>query len=73
MIFPSDHIPVGNVLIQDAKILVEMQEKLNSMIHVFEDIMSSSLNDKGYTKLIEMDIDPNLPPVASKPDTPPLK
>ena len=37
--------------------------------------MSSSSNDIGYTKLIKMDIetDPNLPPVASLPYTAPLQ
>ena len=64
MIFPGDHTPIRKVLLQDAKILSETQEKLNGLIHAFKDIMSSSSNDIGYTKLIEMDIetDPNLPP-----------
>ena len=37
--------------------------------------MSSLSNDAGYTKLIQIDIqtDPNLPPIASKPYTLPLK
>ena len=50
-----------------------MQEKLNSLIHAFEDIMSSSSNDIGYTKFIEMDIetDPKLSSFASKSYTPP--
>ena len=67
MIFQGGHTPVRKVLLQDGKILVEMQEKLNSLIHTFEDIMSSSSNDIHYTKLIEIDIetDHNLPPVAS--------
>ena len=45
------------------------------VIHNFEDSMSSSSNDIGQSKLIEMDIetDPNLLPVASKPCTLPLK
>ena len=61
--------PVRKVLIQDAKISVEMQEKLQSLIHTSEDNMSSLLNENGYTKLIEMNMepDPNLPPIASKP------
>ena len=75
MIFPCDHIPVRKVLLKDAKISVETQEKLNGLIHALEDIMSSSSNDIGYTKLIDMDIetDPNLPSVASKPYTLPPK
>ena len=36
----------------DAKISVENQEKMNSLMYVFEDIMSSSSNDIGHTKLI---------------------
>ena len=54
---------------QDTKLLVEMQGKLNGLIPVFEGIISSSPNDKDYTKLEEMDIGtyPNLPPVVSKP------
>ena len=48
---------------------------MNGLIHAFVDIMSSSSNDIGYTRLIEIDIetDPNLPPLASKPYTLPLK
>ena len=42
MIFPGDYTPVRKVLLQGAKILVEMQEQLNGLIHAFEDIMSSS-------------------------------
>ena len=44
-------------------------------MHAFEEIMSSSSNDIGYSHLIEMDIetDPNLPPIASKPYMLPLK
>ena len=51
--------------------MVETEEKLSGPIHALEDIISSSSNDIGYTKLIEMDIetDPNLPPIASKPYT----
>ena len=61
------------MLLQDAKILVDI-ERLNGLLHAFEDIMFSSSNDTGYTKLIDMDIetDPNLPPIASKPYSPPL-
>ena len=42
--------------------------------NAFEDIVSSSLNNIGYTILIEMDIetDPNLPLIASKSYTPPI-
>ena len=53
MIFPGDDTPIRKVLLQDAIILVETQEKWNSQIHTFED-MSLSSNDIGYTKLIEM-------------------
>ena len=49
MIFPGEYTPVRKVLLKDAKILVEMQEKLSDLIHALEDIMSSSSNDKGYT------------------------
>ena len=52
-----------------------MQEKLNGLIHTSEDIMSLPSNDIDYTKLIEMDIesDPNLLTIASKPYTLPPK
>ena len=56
MIFPGDHIPLRKVLLQDMKISADRQEKLNSLIHTFENIMSSSSYDTGYTKLIEIDI-----------------
>ena len=74
MIFPGDHTPVRKVLLEDAEILVKTQEKLNGLIYAFEDIMSSSSNDIGCTKLIEMDIEtnPNLPPINSKPYTLPF-
>ena len=43
--------------------------------HCQKDIMSLSSNDIEYTKLIVIDIetDPNLPPIATKPHTVPLK
>ena len=61
--------------LSDAKMLVEIQEKLNGLVHAFEDIMSSSSNNIGYIKVIEMDIETyhNLLPVPSKPYTLPLK
>ena len=75
IIFPGDHTSDRKVLFQDVKISVETQEKLNSLIPAFEDIMSSLSNDISYTKLIEMDIEtaPILPPIAFKPYALPLK
>ena len=75
MIFSGDHKLVRKVLHQDKKILVDTQEKLNGLIHVFENITSASSNDIGYTKLIEMDLeyDPDLPPIAFKHYKLPLK
>ena len=68
MIFPGDHIPVRKVLLQGKKITVEIKEKLNGLIYAFENIMSSSSNDIGYTELMELDIetDPQLPPIVYK-------
>ena len=43
--------PVRKVLLQDAKILVETQEKLKCLVHAFEDIMTSSSSDIDYTKM----------------------
>ena len=65
----------GKCLLQHAKISADMQEQLNSLIHAFEDIMSSSPNDIGYTKVIQIDKETNLnlPCVASKMYTFPLK
>ena len=71
IIFPGDHTPVWKVISQDAKILKDMQEKLKCLLNTFEDIMSSSSCYISHTKLIEMNMetDPNLPPVTSKPYT----
>ena len=77
MIFPGDHTPVRKVLLQYSKILLEEpQEKLNGIIHAVEDIISSSSNDIGYTKVDRdwiIETNHNLQPVASKPYTLPLK
>ena len=75
MMFPGDHTPPRKVVLQDAKISEDTQEKVNSLWYIFEDIMSSSSSDICYTKQIEMEIetDQKLPPVASKPYTLPLK
>ena len=50
-------------------------KKLKCLLDNFEDIMSSSSSDIGYTNIIEMDIETDLylAPVISKPYTPPLK
>ena len=40
MIFSDEHTPVRKVLLQDEKISVEMQEKFDTLIHAFKDIMS---------------------------------
>ena len=49
--------------------------RIKWFIDVSKNIISSSSNDIGYTKLIEMDIetDINLPPIAFKPYTLALK
>ena len=60
LIFPFDRTPLTKVLFKDAKIFVEIQEKLNGLIYAFEDNMSSFSNDIGYIKLIDMDIEINL-------------
>ena len=75
IIFTGDHMPVRKALFKDAKISVETHEKWNCLIHAFECIMSASSNDICYTKLIEMDVetDPNVLSIASKPYTLPLK
>ena len=52
MISPGNHTPVRKVLLQDAKIFEETQEKLNVLIHAFEFIMSSLSTDISYTELI---------------------
>ena len=49
-----------------------MQEILNGLKNASEDIMSSSSNDIGFTKLTEMDIETHhnvATPIASKPYT----
>ena len=74
MIFHGDHKPIRKEVLQDAKISEDIQEKLNCLLHIFKDISSSS-NGIGHTKLIEMNIetDPNLWCIASKPYTIPFK
>ena len=63
------------MILQDAKIIKDTQEKLKHLLDIFEDIMSSSSSNIGYTKLIEMDTetDPTLPPIDFKPYILPLK
>ena len=39
MIFLGNNTPVRKVLLQDAKISVDVQEKLYGLIHVFQDIV----------------------------------
>ena len=74
-IFPGDHTPLRKVLLQDAKVSADMQEKLNGVIHALKNIVSSSLNDICYIRLIEMDIESeqNLPAIVSEPYKLPLK
>ena len=57
MIFSGYDMPLRKVLLQDATISTDTQEKLNCLIHKFKGIMSPSSNDIGYTKLIEMNIE----------------
>ena len=56
MIFSEEHMSLRKVVLQDAEILADPQGKLNCLLHVFDDTISSSPNDAGYTKLIEMEI-----------------
>ena len=68
MIFPGDHTCQKSLASRYKHISRNTREiKLNGLIHTFENFLSSSSNDIGYTKLIEMDIetDPNLPPTDS--------
>ena len=69
IIFPEDHPLIRKAILQDAKISKATQEKLKCLLGNFEDTMSSTQRDIGYTKLIDVDreTDPNLPPVASGP------
>ena len=48
MSFPCHHATLRKVLLQDAKILTGIQEKVNCLIRTFENIMSSSLDDRLY-------------------------
>ena len=61
MLFPGDHTPARKALLQTTK------ENLKYFLGNFENIMSSSSNDEGHTKLIEMTMNtnPKLPPVVS--------
>ena len=74
MIFPGDHTPLRKLVLQDAKFSADIQEKINSLLHTFEDIIYLSSNDIHYTNQIEMDTDtnPNSPFIASKSYTVPL-
>ena len=51
MIFPGDHTPIRKVVLQDAKISADTQEKLTCLLYTFEDVMCPSSNDIDYMKL----------------------
>ena len=64
MNFLGVHTLIQKVILQDTKISKVAQEILKYPLDTFEDIISSSSSNIGYTKLIEMDIEtyPNLIP-----------
>ena len=63
------HSPVHNMILQDAESSKGTKKRLACLLEGLNDIISTNLSDIVYIKHIGMDIepDPNLPPVALKP------
>ena len=68
MLFPEDHSPVRQVILEDANSSRQMKDTFDHLLGNFEDILLTTTNDIRYTTLTEIDIvtDPNMPPIASK-------
>ena len=68
LIFPGDNLHVQRVILQDAEIWKFTRETSNHLLDDYNDNISSSSNDIGHTKLIEMDMEtkPKLSPQTSK-------
>ena len=75
MIFAWDYSTVDKIILQDAEISKITTERLDHLLQDFNVIMSTNTSDIKYIKFIKMEIenDPNLPPVSSKPYTISLK
>ena len=74
-VFHHNFYPKLKVDLEDAEIRPEIKQKLIDLQQKYDDIISKHSSDIGLTHLEEMKIyiDPNLPPVASKPYPLPLK
>ena len=72
---PSKFYPKPKIVLKDAQISDEVKERFDKLLEEYEDIMSHKAMDIGMTTMEEVPIemDPDLPPVASKPYTFPLK
>ena len=62
------------VLLEDKDISPKTQKSFDKLCKKYDDIISKNSGDIGKTMLVEMESDTgNHPPIASKPDTLPLK
>ena len=72
---PSKFYPKPKIVLKDAPVTEEIQEKFDKLLNEYEDIMSHKSTDIGVMTLEEVPIetDPDSPLIASKPYTIPLK
>ena len=72
---PSKFYPKPKIILKDAQVSEEIKTKYEDLLSEYEDIMSHKSTDIGVTTLEEVPIEtnPDLPPIASKPYTIPLK
>ena len=72
---PSKFYPKPKIVLKDAPVTEEIQEKFDKLLNEYEDIMSHKLTDIGVMTLEEVPIetDPDAPLIASKSYTIPLK
>ena len=72
---PSKFYPKPKIILKDAQVSEEIKTKFENLLSEYEDIMSHKSTDIGVMTLEEVPIEtnPDLPPIASKPYTIPLK
>ena len=75
IIFPGEYLPGCKVILQNAGTSKHTRETFCQLFDDHKDLMLSTSSDNSYQMVIEMDIevDLNSPPVASRPYTRPLK
>ena len=72
---PSTFYPKPMIVLKDAPVTEEIQERFDKLLNEYKDIMSNKSTDIGVTTLEEVPIetDPDAPLIALKPYTIPLK